>query len=73
MYFTEADGYVDQLIYDRASFGSGTQLTGPAVVEEFDSTTVLHPGYRAEIDGFGNLIIRPAPFGSASDTRAPRD
>ena len=34
------------------------RIAGPAVIEEFDSTTVLHPGYAAEIETYGNLIIR---------------
>jgi N-methylhydantoinase A len=33
-------------------------LPGPAVVEEFDSTSIIHPGYAAEVDGYGNLIVR---------------
>ena len=32
-------------------------LIGPAIVVELDSTTVIHPGYRAEVDRFGNLIL----------------
>ena len=31
---------------------------GPAVIEEFDSTTIVHPGYAVEVDAYGNLIIR---------------
>jgi hypothetical protein len=27
------------------------------VVEEFDSTTVVHPGFALAVDGTGNLII----------------
>ena len=37
--------------------GAGAAFTGPAVVEEFDSTTVLHPGYGIRVDGQGNLFI----------------
>ena len=29
----------------------------PAVVEEMDSTTLVHPGYKVSVDPFGNLII----------------
>jgi N-methylhydantoinase A/oxoprolinase/acetone carboxylase beta subunit len=32
-------------------------FAGPAVVEEFDSTTVVHPGFSVSVDGVGNLII----------------
>jgi N-methylhydantoinase A len=57
VYFAEAGGYVECPIYDRYALGAGAQLAGPAVVEEFDSTTVVHPGYGLRVDGHGNLLI----------------
>jgi N-methylhydantoinase A len=57
VYFSEAGGYVDCPIYDRYGLGAGACLAGPAVVEEFDSTTVVHPGYGLRVDEHGNLII----------------
>jgi N-methylhydantoinase A len=57
VYFAEAGGYVDCPIHDRYALGAGAQLAGPAVVEEFDSTTVVHPGYRLRVDDHGNLFI----------------
>ena len=42
--------------YDRYLLGPGCVLRGPAIVEEIDSTTVIHPGYNAQVDRFGNLI-----------------
>jgi N-methylhydantoinase A len=57
VYFAESDGYVECPIYDRYLLGPGSILTGPAIVEEIDSTTVIHPGYSAQVDRFGNLIL----------------
>ena len=57
VYFAERDGYVECPIYDRYLLGPSCVLTGPAIVEEIDSTTVIHPGYRAQVDRFGNLIL----------------
>jgi N-methylhydantoinase A len=57
VYFAEAGGYVECPIYDRYALGAGAHLAGPAVVEEFDSTTVVHPGYGLLVDGHGNLLI----------------
>jgi N-methylhydantoinase A len=57
VYFAEAGGFVDCPIYDRYGLGAGCTLRGPAIVEEIDSTTVVHPGYQARIDRFGNLIL----------------
>jgi N-methylhydantoinase A len=58
VYFAESGDYVDCPIYDRYALPAGGLIAGPAVIEEFDSTTVLHPGYAAEIETYGNLIIR---------------
>ena len=45
--------------YDRYRLPAGGAIEGPAIVEEIDSTTVIHPGFRAGVDRFGNLLIRP--------------
>lgn len=47
-------------LYDRERLLAGNVLTGPAIVTEMDSTTLLLPGFRGEIDDFGNILIRPA-------------
>jgi N-methylhydantoinase A len=57
VYFAEAGGYVDCPIYDRYALGAGAELAGPAVVEEFDSTTVVHPGWAARVDAHANLVL----------------
>jgi N-methylhydantoinase A len=57
VYFAETNGYVDCPIYDRYALPAGMTFAGPAVVEEFDSTTVVHPGFAVTVDGTGNLII----------------
>ena len=46
-------------IYDRAHLTPGDKVSGPAIVTEFDSTTVVLAGYEAEIDADLNLLIRP--------------
>jgi N-methylhydantoinase A len=51
------DGWCDCPIYDRARLVSGNRLRGPAIIEQMDSTTLVHPGQEARIDGFGNIII----------------
>jgi N-methylhydantoinase A len=49
----------DTPVYDRASLPSGGRIDGPAIVEEFGSTTVVFPGQYVEVDPHGILIIRP--------------
>lgn len=43
--------------YARSRLKAGNVLTGPAIVEQMDSTTVLPPGLSAKVDAFGNLLI----------------
>ncbi len=43
--------------YDRAALKAGNRLDGPAIVNQYDTTTVVPPGVSAHIDRFGNIII----------------
>ncbi len=49
--------FVECPVYDRRRLGAGHVIAGPAVVEQFDSTTLIHPGQRAEVDDLGFLLI----------------
>ena len=55
-YFPEARGYADTPVYDRYALTPGMSLTGPAIVEERESTTVLPPGVTATVDEYANLL-----------------
>jgi len=44
-------------VYERARLAPSDTLSGPAVIEEYGATTVVYPGQRVEVDGFGNLIL----------------
>jgi N-methylhydantoinase A len=41
----------------RAALLAGNRISGPALIEEHASTTVLLPGDRCEVDAYGNLVI----------------
>ena len=58
VYFTESGTYVSCPIFDRYALGAGNHISGPGIVEEMDSTTLVHPGYSAHVDSFANLLIR---------------
>jgi len=47
-------------LYDRSKLHTGLVVSGPAIVSEMDSTTVILPGYEAKVDKVGNLLINPA-------------
>lgn len=50
-------------ILDRAKLLAGNRIDGPAIVTEMDSTTLVLPGHVADVDRYGNLLIRPADGG----------
>jgi N-methylhydantoinase A len=64
VYFGSA--FQETPVFDRASLPSGGRINGPAVVEEFGSTTVVFPGQYLEVDPHGILLIRSVASPEAS-------
>jgi N-methylhydantoinase A len=53
-------------LYERDRLDVGATLSGPAVVEQFDATTVIPPGWSARVDARRNMILERAPDGAAA-------
>jgi len=51
------ESWHDTPIYRREHLPPGATLTGPAIVEQLDTTTVIEPGDTLRVDPFGNLEI----------------
>ncbi|HEX8644065.1 MAG TPA: hydantoinase B/oxoprolinase family protein [Allosphingosinicella sp.] len=52
----------DPRVIDRAALAPGARITGPALIVDPSATTVVEPGWRAEVDTRLNLILtRVAP------------
>ena len=47
-------------IYDRSKLRAGDKITGPAIVIEMDSTTLIEADCIATVDAVGNILINPA-------------
>jgi N-methylhydantoinase A len=56
-WFPESGGWTDCPVYDRYALAPGTELSGPAIVEERESTSVLPPGTTAAVDEYANLLV----------------
>ena len=56
-YFPELGGYHDIPVYNRYGLLPGTNFTGPAIVEERESTVIVGPDCRFHIDEQQNLIV----------------
>jgi N-methylhydantoinase A len=53
-------GFRNAPTYRRTALLAGNRISGPALIEEHASTTVLMPGDRMAVDDYGNLTIRVA-------------
>ncbi len=55
--FEAGDGYVESPVLWRPDLAPGSEVVGPAIIEEFGSTVPLHPGFTARTDDYLNLIV----------------
>ena len=56
VWFTAEEATVAPL-YQRAGLAPGAEFVGPAIIDQTDATTVVHPGDRVTVDAAGNLLI----------------
>ena len=47
-------------IYDRLALPVGARITGPAILEQPDTTVLIEPGLTGRVDEYGNTIIERA-------------
>ncbi|HYJ14545.1 MAG TPA: hydantoinase/oxoprolinase family protein [Candidatus Limnocylindria bacterium] len=57
VYFGKEHGVLTTQVYQRDLFEPGHQITGPAIVEQLDTTTVIQPEQEAVVDKYRNIII----------------
>lgn len=61
-----SDGaWCDGHIYDRSKLLPNNRISGPAIVMEMDSTSVILPDHVGVVDAVGNIIIWPASHPNA--------
>ncbi len=60
VWLKEAGDFVNCPVYDRKLLKHGNQITGPAIIEQMDTTSVLLPGMTAVVDAYLNLIVEIA-------------
>jgi N-methylhydantoinase A len=58
-FFEELGEFVDTPVYDRGEL-DGTEVVGPAIIEQPDTTLVLYPGQRSQVSPDGNILITVA-------------
>ncbi len=58
VYFGESGGFHTTVIYDRDKMPAGATFQGPAIIDQMDTTTVVPPDWRGEVDEHGNIVLR---------------
>jgi N-methylhydantoinase A len=58
-------GVIDATIYDRKRMPSGLQVTGPAVIESLESTILVPPGWQAEMNEDGFVLLTRLQAGAS--------
>jgi N-methylhydantoinase A len=53
----ESRAYADVPVYDRYTLAAGSTLTGPAIIEERESTVVIGTGAGLRVDPIGTLVV----------------
>jgi N-methylhydantoinase A len=61
VHFDSSGAAVETAVYVRADLPAGAKVEGPAIVEQFDSTTLVPPGWRAEVDEWLNIRMQREP------------
>jgi len=58
IFFGKEHGMLKCQIYTRDLLEPSHRIAGPAVIEQLDTTTVIHPEQQAVVDEYRNLIVR---------------
>jgi N-methylhydantoinase A len=53
----DAGAFVDAAIYERERLTGGSTFEGPAIVEQYDTTSWIPAGWSATTDDGGNLLV----------------
>jgi len=57
IFVLDSSEWTDAGVYRRDALAAGDRISGPAVVDQLDSTVVILPGFSAEVDPFGTMIL----------------
>src|SRR5262249_37783588 len=58
------------VLYERARLDVGATVAAPAIVEQFDATTLIPPSWSGRVDGHGNLVLTRAWARTPSASRS---
>jgi N-methylhydantoinase A len=60
-FFRDGGGFIEIPVWIRQDLRVGKVVAGPALIEEETTTIVVAPGWDAELDDIGNVLMRSTP------------
>lgn len=58
VFFNRKAGFVETPVYNRYNLQAEQEFDGPAIIEEYAATTLVHPGDHVRVDPTGHIIVR---------------
>ena len=59
-HFEAAGGFVTTPVFERSGLARGQNIDGPAIIEQADTTIVVHPRQRARVRADRSILIEVA-------------
>jgi N-methylhydantoinase A len=56
-YFGKERGFINCSVYERENMSAGSQIKGPAIIEDPATTIVVYPDNTAVLDEMGNVVL----------------
>jgi N-methylhydantoinase A len=57
VWFTSAHDFLESQIWARDDLSTETEITGPAVIEEWNTTILVAPNQTATVDDLGSVVV----------------
>ena len=58
VFFEGISSWVDTPVYERKHLGLDTRFSGPAIIEQYDATTVVYPNWEVYVDDYEVIRLR---------------
>jgi N-methylhydantoinase A len=57
VYFSQVRDFVDCSVYNRSALLAGNVIKGPAIIAQYDATTVVDIGWQGQVDRWGTIML----------------
>ena len=61
--FFDATGWIETPVYYRRALLPGGRIEAPAIIEQYDATIIVPPGWKASVDELLNICLTKGGLG----------